>query len=729
MARPTVSTIAPADQATGSGSGSTTGTAASARKPRQSRTSLFRFPEAETQTQTVSGSQDPSRAIPSVRFAKYDKRPSLLVRDVRGQPRTDPDALTNTEHIDLELGGARLEVLLEERVHCRLTLPENLYWIQLIEEDGTQYIQVGQDELRTDNDFFAPEEFDSLKDVVIGTPEKFLAHVTEFPEDWHINVISLLLTLRNVATAAHHGLLHDDGAQPVSAKDFATQAARISDLEKALKKEKALREKGKDRAANHDDCTDRYQEMRRERDEESARADDLQGRLQAAYQAHDATRLKLAQEEKEATFFKSKYDEEYDRAEQYRNDVNEQEGIVESLRHQLQQQALEHKREVDKLTAKINAYEPSFRRYDSILRNEPRERLERGASARIVSTPPLNSVEEPFVPRRTVRPHEPYIPRSSPAPSPSHLSAHTQGTSSGGSKSKVPDIDKFSGADDEDYDKWKQMAKYKCDTLEFEQERIAYLLKFITGDAWSLVRDIKAVNHSEYFDRLDEFYGHTSADKISDALNQLTDPDAPLKQKPTESFAQWRVRFMAAASLVSLPDDALIKYAFKFMHSTIANATNIKRSNSDNLAQVLKIAQELDRDRQSYSTTKSKPTKPSTKSFPVKETKRVSFADQRSKKTDSMRRTMNARTDQERKILKELKLCFRCGSDQHQMRDSDAPCKDKPPVPGYKIPALSARLAAVDIDYDDNYRFDSDEGQEADAASEEDSETDEEEDF
>lgn len=59
---------------------------------------------------------------------------------------------------------------------------------------------------------------------------------------------------------------------------------------------------------------------------------------------------------------------------------------------------------------------------------------------------------------------------------------------------------------------------------------------------------------------------------------------------------------------------------------------------------------------------------------------------------------------EERKVLNDLKLCFKCGEPGHRQNDSDAPCRGKSAVPSNQILSLSAAInalhAADEEDYD-----------------------------
>lgn len=98
---------------------------------------------------------------------------------------------------------------------------------------------------------------------------------------------------------------------------------------------------------------------------------------------------------------------------------------------------------------------------------------------------------------------------------PRQRSAYTPNTNTSTSMSfKVPDIEKFAGEEGQDYEKWKTTALYKLSTIPGEHH-VAYLRRYLDGDAWLACKDIKSGVVDHFFDKLDAIYD--AADKDAEA--------------------------------------------------------------------------------------------------------------------------------------------------------------------------------------------------------------------
>lgn len=713
----------------------------------------MRLSHVETQTtQTAAGTQEAVQAFiqPRPEFHRTEQRessfqqlyPSLNPDAGRADDESD-EPTTPDEVIDLTLGGARIEVLARERCSMRITFPETFFWIELQElEDGTYTIQAGQDRLKEKLRADQPLEYETVTADPIHDHQEFLTQVRDTTEDWLTTVLSLLITARNCAIGINDAMRQRDqqSLSQVSAADFAELTTKLNQALKEAKKYKTLYEKSKTatgEGASHHQLQDALEEMTAERDQltahvadynnlkakygtECVRTAELERQVTTERTAYDTMKQKYEFEKNDADRMQDLYNKEYDKATQYYHDRTEKDAQYEDLLQQMQKKDADAKQLQQTLIRKIQRYEPTYSPF-TILQNE----THRGSSPanRSARSPTRDGTPLPtpgdFVPRltrfearvqdrrehaetpppmgtRSERTREPYIPRSTPAAS------VAAATGIGfGQRIRMPDIDKFHGREDEDYDKWRQTVVNKCEYgYEEEGHRIAYLINFIKDDAWELVKDIKPISYHDFLEGLDEFYGSTSADKIAEAIEKLSDPSQPLKQKPGETFAAWRVRFVAVRNLVKLPDLTMIKYAQIFMNSVLANAATIKKQPGDNLFKYLQYAQEFDRERQT--TSRPATTKPASSSS-FKPTKRVTIVDPRTDTHGSSKRYTDKqiaynRSEQEKDTLLKNKLCFKCGKPGHQQRSPTAPCKGKPFTPSNQIPALAAAVNMIDLD-------------------------------
>ncbi|KAG9375558.1 hypothetical protein A1F94_013880 [Pyrenophora tritici-repentis] len=137
---------------------------------------------------------------------------------------------------------------------------------------------------------------------------------------------------------------------------------------------------------------------------------------------------------------------------------------------------------------------------------------------------------------------------------------------------KLPDIEVWKGNDDtKNYDKWRRSAIQKCESLP-EDKQLAYLEMKVDGAAWQYIDDLKFEHYLDLLEGLDPYYARSTYEKVSEAQSQLA--DGSLKMGSSESFADWRGRFMSVCRLVKLPDSAMIGYARAFLRPGLAAAAS-----------------------------------------------------------------------------------------------------------------------------------------------------------
>ncbi|KAG9386989.1 hypothetical protein A1F94_003739 [Pyrenophora tritici-repentis] len=152
----------------------------------------------------------------------------------------------------------------------------------------------------------------------------------------------------------------------------------------------------------------------------------------------------------------------------------------------------------------------------------------------------------------------------------SHLS--TQRNRRHESPERPPDIEVWKGNDDtKNYDKWRRSAIQKCESLP-EDKQLAYLEMKVDGAAWQYIDDLKFEHYLDLLEGLDPYYARSTYEKVSEAQSQLA--DGSLKMGSSESFADWRGRFMSVCRLVKLPDSAMIGYARAFLRPGLAAAAS-----------------------------------------------------------------------------------------------------------------------------------------------------------
>ncbi|KAG9387742.1 hypothetical protein A1F94_000634 [Pyrenophora tritici-repentis] len=303
-------------------------------------------------------------------------------------------------------------------------------------------------------------------------------------------------------------------------------------------------------------------------------------------------------------FFR-KHQEERARADRYHQQRAERDADYEDV--VAQNCALEEQlREYNDVVARLQRYDHNFRPYTlqrredrgrnshlSTQRNRRHESPERRTDRRTASPNPYPSRQAtPVVTRPAPRPRgdslkialplpprsrESVEPRSSPIYPPPYNGQQSvqQAASTVGGLSlsfKLPDIEVWKGNDDtKNYDKWRRSAIQKCESLP-EDKQLAYLEMKVDGAAWQYIDDLKFEHYLDLLEGLDPYYARSTYEKVSEAQSQLA--DGSLKMGSSESFADWRGRFMSVCRLVKLPDSAMIGHARAFLRPGLAAAAS-----------------------------------------------------------------------------------------------------------------------------------------------------------
>ncbi|KAG9381750.1 hypothetical protein A1F94_007404 [Pyrenophora tritici-repentis] len=303
-------------------------------------------------------------------------------------------------------------------------------------------------------------------------------------------------------------------------------------------------------------------------------------------------------------FFR-KHQEERARADRYHQQRAERDADYEDV--VAQNCALEEQlREYNDVVARLQRYDHNFRPYTlqrredrgrnshlSTQRNRRHESPERRTDRRTASPNPYPSRQAtPVVTRPAPRPRgdslkialrsrrdranplnqDPH--RYIPPPYNGQQSVQQAASTVGGLSLsfKLPDIEVWKGNDDtKNYDKWRRSAIQKCESLP-EDKQLAYLEMKVDGAAWQYIDDLKFEHYLDLLEGLDPYYARSTYEKVSEAQSQLA--DGSLKMGSSESFADWRGRFMSVCRLVKLPDSAMIGYARAFLRPGLAAAAS-----------------------------------------------------------------------------------------------------------------------------------------------------------
>ncbi|KAI1667230.1 gag-polyprotein aspartyl protease [Pyrenophora tritici-repentis] len=250
----------------------------------------------------------------------------------------------------------------------------------------------------------------------------------------------------------------------------------------------------------------------------------------------------------------------------------------------------------------------------------------------------------------------------------------------------MPDIEIFKGDADQDYERWRETAVDKCATIPDKTLRVSYVKSRIRGNAWPIVKKMKATHYLDYLDALDGTY--LTYDQFGEAETALI--DGSLRQKAGETFAVWQARFLGVANVLSVgnssyPQRTLIKKARGLINTRLGNAMATVPNDNETLAQFLRRARSIDEASQDVNSGKS-----------------VAATASTSTSTRARRRAPGDRSPERRQRSNRHKCrdrgaCYKCGKAGHTQFDNDAPCRGKPITPSSEIPFL----AAMDVDDDE----------------------------
>ncbi|KAG9379360.1 Asp-protease-2 multi-domain protein [Pyrenophora tritici-repentis] len=287
-------------------------------------------------------------------------------------------------------------------------------------------------------------------------------------------------------------------------------------------------------------------------------------------------------------FFR-KHQEERARADRYHQQRAERDADYEDV--VAQNCALEEQlREYNDVVARLQRYDHNFRPYTlqrredrgrnshlSTQRNRRHESPERRTDRRTASPNPYPSRQAtPVVTRPAPRPRGDSHSRSrsrsrrdraNPLNQDPHRYILLHTTASNQYNRQL-----WKGNDDtKNYDKWRRSAIQKCESLP-EDKQLAYLEMKVDGAAWQYIDDLKFEHYLDLLEGLDPYYARSTYEKVSEAQSQLA--DGSLKMGSSESFADWRGRFMSVCRLVKLPDSAMIGHARAFLRPGLAAAAS-----------------------------------------------------------------------------------------------------------------------------------------------------------
>ncbi|KAI1510157.1 hypothetical protein Ptr86124_011195, partial [Pyrenophora tritici-repentis] len=270
---------------------------------------------------------------------------------------------------------------------------------------------------------------------------------------------------------------------------------------------------------------------------------------------------------------------------------------------------------------------------------------------RDASLPPPSS--NPYAPAPTV-------PRPPPvAPS----------TAGGGFSYKLPELETFKGKVDDDYERWREMAVAKCRTYPEDWQAVDYLKFRIQGEAYEHIRDVKARHFLDFLETLDSQY--LTYDREADAETLIA--DGSLRYKSGQKFMEWKSKFTSCMRILKHKNATQIRYAREFMRP----AQHIDQGH-----------QQIDAGRKLTPVTKTAGASRTQKlvTFRTPDTPGHNNA----ASTHTYKKMAFERSEKDKKRLADLKLCFKCGKDDHQMRHETAPCRGKPFTPSHQIPALAS---------------------------------------
>ncbi|KAF1359604.1 hypothetical protein EJ07DRAFT_72550, partial [Lizonia empirigonia] len=206
-------------------------------------------------------------------------------------------------------------------------------------------------------------------------------------------------------------------------------------------------------------------------------------------------------------------------------------------------------------------------------------------------------------------------------------------------------------------------------------------------------------HYLDLLEGLDPYYGSSTYEKVNEARGKLY--DGSLKQKSGETFASWRGRFMSVRNILKAEDDDMIAHARQFMRAGLASGTSVASYRGETLIEFLDRARDLDMAHRQIDVGRSKTT------AAVPSARKSSFrpegtsAQPRPSTTSRFaeKKVTFSRTPEERRLLAANRLCFRCGSKDHQARDNK--CREAKSFDKIKATYNLSVISAQEAEYDD----------------------------
>ena len=437
-----------------------------------------------------------------------------------------------------------------------------------------------------------------------------------------------------------------------------------------------------------------------------------------------------ADEAKASSELKDKYKAQADRYSielhdydiKYTNMIKNKDEDYDTLNNTL----TEARREVKAVTDRLLQFDPNYKPYTLFRRERSHEPVRQQPPPptqlqRLVPSQERASIDHRrsgYTPVREVSqlpfPHQnplppqhpnPYAP-TGPAAAPFRPPPVPASTIGGTTYSyKLPELESFKGKADDDYERWREMAVAKCRTYPEDWQAVDYLKFRIQQEAYEHIRDVKAKHFLDYLEVLDGQY--LTYDREADAETIIA--DGSLRYKSGQKFAEWKSKFTSCMRILKHKDATQIRYAREFMRPGLAIATTAGSHKDETIQSFLLRAQHIDQGHQQIDAGR-KTTNPTTKTTSAvgRTPKSVSFQapdagrHNNAASTHTYKKMAFERSDKDKKRLAELKLCFKCGKDDHQMRHQSAPCRGKPFTPSTQIPALAAiYISALDAENED----------------------------
>ena len=699
----------------------------------------FSFGNTQNSTQTLTGNTQgsmPPPAPPSRRressFLAFHPRPQPAEGSDSG--RQEPQTPDDT-YIYIEFHNVTVEAAWDDACHVRVlfyspeTKPRD--WIELLEhekddpadadEQATFTIRVGQDRPSDDG------TYQGKVTSTITNAVNFGKQAFDRPNDWHFYVTALLTVVRN---ASHQTKLKDDRIDEltqlleeaqnadgpegfVSSQEYAAKSTELRKLQAAMTRLQTSR-------ATELTSLPAYKALLSERDAVAKERDELKLQLENSVTGEKYDRLvdNFNHEKKEADAYYDKYWLEIAERKKTAAVLEGKDKEVVAAQQATDTAILNlqnAQREAKVCLDKLLRYEPSYQPYSFLSRErhepipprrpdrrdtspirDPRDaRATRDRFFQNLGTSRPNTGQSQFPPQHP----NPYAGQNPSPPAPGGAPVPPGGVYPPGmapaSSYKMPDIEKFCGGGDEDYERWRETAVDKCASLPDETYRIAYLKQKISGLAWPIIKKMKVTDHLDYLDALDGTY--LTYDQFGEAETSLM--DGSLRQKQGETFAAWQARFLGVANVLhTYPQRTLIKKARGLMNTRLGNAMATVPNDHETLAEFLRRARSIDEASQdvSFGKAAAATTSATTKSRRRAPGDRSPERKQRSNRHVE-RKVQNARTAEDKKKCREHGLCYKCGKAGHNQYDQDAPCRGKPITPSSDIPLL----AALNIDDDE----------------------------